>query len=83
MTTNQGIIVIESEEYQQCRDALAQDPIIQAMAANAPEGVDFTSWEFISAASRYYHTAGGTYDGPLHIGGPAEAIRQILGRDSL
>lgn len=73
-----GIVVLESEEYQQARDALVLDPIIQGMAANAPTDVDLTSWEFVSVASRYYHTHGGKV--PCHIGGPAEAIRQILAK---
>ena len=75
-------VVIESEEYEATRVGLMADPVIQAMAKGVPIGVNLDSWEFISSASRYYASQEGrTYDGPLHIGGPAEAIRRIKEAD--
>ena len=48
------IVTIESAEYSAEERRLKADPIIVAMARGVPAGVDMTSWEFVSAASRYY-----------------------------
>ena len=74
----QRTVVIESRDYADTVTELRKDPIIMKMAATLPRNVDTSEWSFVSLASRHYHEQGGTIQ--THIGGPAEAIRQLLGR---
>ena len=79
------IVTIESAEYGAEERRLKADPIIVAMARGVPAGVDMTSWEFVSAASRYYvkeFAASGRDTGQFgSIGGPARAIRALKAAD--
>ena len=56
-------------------DALIADPIIRAMAAEAPAGTDLKAFGFINAAFREYRRRGGQCE--THLGAPAEAIRRL------
>lgn len=83
---------IEGPEYQKTRDALKDDPIIQAMATEMTVAWETNRfefvhpakvnerfqprWEFMSGCGREYHRRGGELG--HHIGGPAEAIIEIL-----
>ncbi|QAY03008.1 hypothetical protein SEA_GEMMA_82 [Mycobacterium phage Gemma] len=76
--------VIESEEYEETRQRLTQDPIVIAMAEDvrnlnrdqiAHEG-GTPRFEFMQAANQEYAMRGGTDGG--HIGAIAEAIIRVL-----
>jgi hypothetical protein len=78
-------VTIEAAHYQETRDALAKDPIIQAMAtelsnldlvAEATHESGNPRYEFMLGALREYKRRGGTIQ--THIGGPAEAILAIV-----
>ena len=70
--------VIESEQYEETRLALMNDPIIRQMAAELPPDFheDMHAWWFIHGALDEYNRRGGTI--PTHIGGPAEAMRRLI-----
>jgi len=77
-------MTIEASHYGETRAALKADPIIQDMAGGCkhiplaelayedggPKG------DFMMAALREYNARGGAI--PTHIGGPAEAILELL-----
>ena len=67
--------VLEAKHYKEEKANLMLDPIIQMMAATLPNNVDFTSWDFICAASDEYHKRGGK--NARSIGGPARAIKEL------
>ena len=92
--SNEEIHVIQAADYDETERALAEDPIIVAMAAELVgvrqldrenpvegEGVDFESWSFMHGALDEYRKRGGTI--ASHIGGPAAAIRDLLDRGEL
>jgi phage baseplate assembly protein W len=69
---------IRSEVYGATVRALVDDPIVQAMADGVrelPED-ELNSFAFMTAALREYQNRGGQI--VSHIGGVAEAIRQLL-----
>jgi hypothetical protein len=70
--------IIEAGHYEEKRNELMADPIIQKMADEIPDGaeVDYSAWGFISKALDEYKQRGGQIQ--THIGGPAEAIRNIV-----
>lgn len=79
---------IEAEHYGETRARLVADPIIQQMAhelrdmdvAELVHASGTPRHEFMMAALREWQTRGG--DGNTHIGGPAEAILEILRRNA-
>jgi hypothetical protein len=84
------VSVIESEDYGKTRALLKRDPIIKAMAneitlTGGP--VDAFAHEsgtpkfpFMKSALDEYHKRGGKVE--THIGGPAEAILELLKEDA-
>lgn len=79
--------VIESDRYRRTREALKQDPIVQAMAREMRDAWDASSEEFVdgtgsprmwlmSSSNREYAERGGTLSG--HIGAVAEAVVALL-----
>lgn len=75
-------MTIEAEKYRETRAALAEDPIIQALATELPPDwrLQFThggtddqpNYNFMCRALDEYKRRGGTIK--THIGGPAEAV---------
>lgn len=70
--------IIVADHYRTTVKALAESEIIIAMAHSLPDDFDLESHEFMMNARRTYKERGGKVDS--HIGGPAEAIRLVLGK---
>lgn len=78
-------MAVESEKYGETRAALKADPIIQEMARELIQAwhadkVDPFETGLMNVALRQYDERGGTIKG--HIGGPIEAIREIIIEDT-
>jgi len=78
-------MAIEAAHYQETRDALIKDPVIQAMAEDMEGVLDWDSYlhasgrpnfNFMLGALKEYKRRGGTIQ--THIGGPAESILIIV-----
>lgn len=84
MSDERGPAAIESDKYRTTREALAKDPIIQAMAADMPAAMlpkvinrhGSPTWAFMQTCLDEYHNRGGKID--THIGGPAEVIVKLV-----
>ncbi len=73
---------MRAHHYQGTVNDLESDPLIIEMAIRLPQGIDLaalSSWEYVSRASAEYAKRGGKV--PTHIGGPAEAISNLLRRE--
>lgn len=71
--------MIVSAKYRETVDALKRDPIILTMADEIRGTVsasDLASYDFMTAALREYNARGGKIS--THIGGPSEAVRELL-----
>jgi hypothetical protein len=69
---------LRAEHYKEAVENLKRDPIIQKMADELKDAwaVRTDTWEFNSSALYEYHKRGGKVE--THIGGPAEAIRELV-----
>lgn len=80
------ITVLESEEYEQTRQALAADPILLAMFTELPppiqlqlrDGTLEDRYGMMTTALREYNARGGTQS--KHIGGVIEALEMVARR---
>jgi hypothetical protein len=81
-THKSGMSVIQAAHYGETEAALADDPIIRAMAWEIPADTAATmldgdpNWTFMQASLDEYKRRGGTI--PTHIGGPARAVQAVL-----
>jgi len=65
-----------SQEYRDNIEALAADPIVQAMEKAVPKDIDLEAWNFIRGADEEYQRRGGKTE-RTHVGVVAHAIAKL------